>query len=44
MKKITSIKTNEGKIHNSTSIGKKGFSGLINPKPPQKSLNASMIA
>ena len=44
MKKITSIKTNEGKIHTSSAISKKGFSGLINPKPPQKSLNASMMA
>ncbi len=34
MKKIIPLKTSEGKIHSSSSIGKKGFSGLINPKPP----------
>ena len=28
MKKITLLKTDEGKIHSSSSIGKKGFSGF----------------
>ncbi len=43
MKKITPFNTDEGKIHSSSSIGKKGFSGLGLIKPPQKSLNASMM-
>ena len=42
-KKISPLKTDEGEIQSSSSIGKKGFSGLINSNSPPKPLNTTMI-